>query len=104
MSKLLSASFIRLKKDKFFWIGMAFMAVAGMFIPIMRYMDMRKTQTINNIDNGFFSCAFFIGIVMAVFCSLFIGTEYSDGTIRNKVIVGQKKILFIWQISSLVQW
>lgn len=29
--------------------------------------------------------------VMAVFCSLFIGTEYSEGTIRNKIIIGQKR-------------
>lgn len=92
MSKLLSANFIRLRKDKFFWIGMIFMLAAGISFPVMRYMDMRQTQTINNIDNGFFGCALFIGIVMAVFCSLFIGTEYSDGTIRNKVIIGQKRV------------
>lgn len=92
MRKLLSANFIRLKKDEFLWIGMIFMLVAGIFFPVMRYMDMRQTQTINNIDNGFFGCALFIGIVMAVFCSLFIGTEYSDGTIRNKVIIGQKRV------------
>lgn len=92
MSKLLSANFIRLKKDKFFWIGMIFMLAIGIFFPVMRYMDMRKTHTINYIDNGFFGCALFIGIVMAVFCSLFIGTEYSDGTIRSKVIIGHKRV------------
>ena len=67
------------------------MLAAGIFFPVMRYMDMRQTQTINRIDNGFFGCALFIGIVMAVFCSLFIGTEYSEGTIRNKIIIGQKR-------------
>ena len=91
MSKLLSANFIRLKKDKFFCSGLVFMLAAGIFFPVMRYMDMRQTQTINRIDNGFFGCALFIGIVMAVFCSLFIGTEYSEGTIRNKIIIGQKR-------------
>lgn len=91
MSKILSANFIRLKKDKFFWIGMIFMLAAGILFPVMRYMDMRQTQTINNIDNGFFGCALFIGIVMAVFCSLFIGTEYSDGTMRNKVVIGHTR-------------
>ena len=77
MSKLLSANAIRLKKDRFFWIGMIFMLAAGISFPIMKYIDMRQTQIINHIDNGFFVCALFISIVMAVFCSLFIGTEYS---------------------------
>lgn len=91
MSKLLAASFIRLKKDKIFWIGLFFMFGAGVFFPVMIYTDMKQTGYINNIDNGFFAVALFIGIVTAVFCSLFIGTEYSDGTIRNKVIIGQKR-------------
>ena len=59
MSKLLSANFIRLKKDKFFWSGLVFMLAAGIFFPVMRYMDMRQTQTINRIDNGFFGCSFY---------------------------------------------
>lgn len=91
MSKLLSAAFIRLRKEKSVWISLIFMFAAGIFFPVMRYMDMQKSGNINNIDNGFFACALFIGIVMAVFCSLFIGTEYSDGTIRNKVIIGHKR-------------
>ena len=91
MSKLLSAGFIRLRKDKIFWIALIFMFGAGVFFPVMRYIDMQKSGYINNIDNGFFACALFIGVVMAVFCSLFIGTEYSDGTIRNKVVIGQKR-------------
>ena len=91
MSKLLSAGFIRLRKDKIFWIALIFMLGAGVFFPVMRYIDMQKSGYINNIDNGFFACALFIGVVMAVFCSLFIGTEYSDGTIRNKVVIGQKR-------------
>lgn len=92
MSKLISANYMHLKKDKIFWIGLIFMFAAGIIFPVMRYLDMKRTGTINNIDNGFFGCALFIGIIMAVFCSLFIGTEYSDGTIRNKVIVGQNRI------------
>lgn len=91
MSKLLSASFIRLRKDKIFWIGLIFMFGAGVFFPVMKYMDMRQAGYTNNIDNGFFAASLFIGVVTAIFCSLFIGTEYSDGTIRNKVVIGQKR-------------
>lgn len=55
MSKLLSAGFIRLRKDKIFWIALIFMFGAGVFFPVMRYIDMQKSGYINNIDNGFFA-------------------------------------------------
>ena len=47
MSRLLSASFIRLRKDKLFWIGTLFMVAAGIFIPVMRYMDMQREDVEN---------------------------------------------------------
>lgn len=92
MSKVLAANWMRLKKDKIFWIGMIFMAAAGIFFPIMKYTDMKESGVVNTLDNAFFSCALFIGILSAVFASLFIGTEYSDGTMRNKIVVGQKRL------------
>ena len=78
MSKLLSANFMRLKKDKFFWIGIIFMFAAGVLYPTMIYRDVQKTGIINTVDDAFCGCTLFIGVVMAVFCSLFIGTEYSE--------------------------
>lgn len=91
MTKLLSANFFRLKRNKYFWGCLILMFAAGAFFPVMRYADMLNSGTVNNLDNGFFACALFIGILASVFCSLFIGTEYSDGAIRNKVVVGQKR-------------
>ncbi len=91
MSKLLYANMMRLKKTGSFWVGFLIMLASGVLIPVIRYTDMKKSGYIAILDNGFFGCALFIGIVMAVFCSLFIGTEYSDGTIRNKIVVGQKR-------------
>lgn len=52
------------------------------------------------IDSAFFSVAIYIGIILSVFCSLFIRTEYSDGTIRNKLIVGQKRSAVYFAKSS----
>lgn len=92
MSKLLSANFSGMWKVKIFWIGVAFMAFMGIFMPLMRYNNMRKFETIYSIDGTFFICAIFVGIISAIFCSLFVGTEYSDGTIRNKIIVGHSRI------------
>ena len=70
---------------------MGLMLGAGIFFPIDRYLEMKQTGSIHNIDSGFFGCALFIGILMSVFCSLFIGTEYSDETIRNKIVTGQRR-------------
>lgn len=91
MSRLLVANFMRLKKDPLFWIEIAFMMGIGLFFPILRYATGKKTSTLHFLEDRFFWCALFIGVVMAVFCSLFIGTEYSDGTMRNKIIVGHKR-------------
>ena len=33
-----------------------------------------------------------IGIIIAIFTSLFLGVEYSDGAIRNKISIGHKRI------------
>ena len=43
------------------------------------------------IDGQLFTFAMFIGIVLSTFCGLFLGIEYGDGTIRNKVVVGHKR-------------
>lgn len=87
MNKLLRANFARLKIDKAFWICMVFMFAAGIFGVIQkRINDPGETP-----DQLLFIFPVLIGIVTAAFSSLFIGTEYSDGTIRNKLIVGQKR-------------
>ena len=36
MTKVLSANFMRLKKDNVFWIGLVFMFAAGIFFPVIR--------------------------------------------------------------------
>ncbi len=93
MIKLLSANFVRLKKDKVFWISMILMFCYGVIIALGQYKDSVQygSEAEYNLDNIFFVHAILIGILVAVFCSLFIGTEYSDGTIRNKLVVGHKR-------------
>lgn len=87
MNKLMRANFARLMKDKVFWICIAFMFIAGIFGVVQKYVkDPGETP-----DQLLFIFPVLIGIVTAAFSSLFIGTEYSDGTIRNKLIVGHKR-------------
>ena len=44
------------------------------------------------LEGQFFEYAAFIGILAAAFISLFLGTEYSNGAIRNKVAVGHSRL------------
>ena len=91
MCKLLSADFARMKKNKFFWLGIAFMVFVGIMTPVMNYIDMIQTKNSDTLEGGFFSFSLLIVIVSAIFSGLYLGTEYSDGTIRNKIIVGHKR-------------
>lgn len=91
MNKLLSANFMRLRKEKVFWILFFFMFALGIVFPTIVKIDEMRTGVINSIDKVFGQYAMLIGIIMAVFCSFFVGQEYSDGTIRNKIISGKKR-------------
>lgn len=91
MNKLLSANFMRLRKEKVFWILFFFMFALGIVFPTIIKIDEMRTGIINSIDNAFGQYAIFIGIIMAIFCSFFVGEEYSAGTIRNKIISGKKR-------------
>lgn len=92
MSNLLYANFSRLWKTKMFIIGLGFMFFAGSFLVWKQYGQIRDYGIPVTLENTFFAYTLIISIVSAIFCSLFIGVEYSDGTIRNKIIVGHKRI------------
>ena len=68
------------------------MAAAGIFFPVMTYRDTVQSGIARTIDNAFSQYAMLIGILLAIFCSFFVGTDYSDGTLRNKVVAGKKRI------------
>lgn len=100
MNKLLNAGFMRLRKSKIFLVLSGFMFAFGLYMSIGAYLDMKKYHYVHTLDNVFFNHIMLIGIVIAVFCSLFTGTEYSDGTIRNKLIVGHSRLSIY--ISNLI--
>lgn len=93
MRKLLSANFCRLRRDKVFWI--CFLAMLAYVVLAMLgncHQALQDTTSFQyTLDMFYFVYAFPIGLLIAVFVSLFLGTEYSDGTIRNKLIVGHTR-------------
>ena len=99
MSKLLHAAFRRLWKNKNFWSCMIFMAAMGIITPIIEQINVTHWNRIMPeysfsvvLEEPFFNFCPYIGVVTAVFVSLFMGIEYSDGTMRNKILVGHSRI------------
>lgn len=86
MRKLLSADLRRLWINKAFWVSVILMAcIEGVFLLILSGQDTIPFDII------LFISLIGIGVLTSVFFSLFLGTEYSDGTIRNKLIVGHTR-------------
>ncbi len=80
-----------MKKSVLFWLSMAFMAIAGAVFPLAAYADAQKYGLVYTLEGNFFTSSVFAVILSSVFCSLFIGTDYSSGAIRNKVIAGHSR-------------
>lgn len=99
MNKLLSAEFVRLFKSLIFKLGAVVSAGFGIFAVLVRWLDIKKNAEIyaqlsieySNADGLIFAGGIYIEFVIAVFIGIFVGTEYSDGTIRNKLTVGHTR-------------
>lgn len=88
MSKLLCANFSRLWRSKIFWLCTAAMLGLRVLTIIMNCMHNESGRT---FDEQYFRTLPYFSLCIAVFVSMFMGTEYSEQTIRNKVIVGHSK-------------
>lgn len=91
MSRLLNAGFARLKKNKAFWGNIILMVVLGFMVPVISHVEAQEYGRSVALEEGIFQYVIYMGLLQAVFCSIFVGTEYQDGTIRNKVVVGRKR-------------
>lgn len=102
MHKLLHANFARLWRNKVFWLGAAFMAGAAVLMVVQGRQDaLAHPGEASALDKIFFQYAPLAGGVCAVFTSLFLGTDYSDGTIRNKIAAGHSRSA-VYLANSLV--
>lgn len=88
MSKLLYSGFYRLRKNKALAICLAVSILYTLVVYITQYQNMIQEGTDYPLEPLFFNFLSLTGILVSVFASLFVGTEYSDGTIRNKLISG----------------
>lgn len=121
MGNLLHSNFSRLWKNKIFWLCMS-----GMLIYAVVYMLSASQKTFSSVvgevyilEHYYFQFLVYVGFFFATVTSMFLGTDYSDGTIRNKLIVGHTRanlylanlivifsagllIMCVWFIGALV--
>lgn len=95
MRNLLFSNFFRLSRSKLFRgeiIVMIFSGIIAALGAFAQYKIHLAYGQIITLDKVFFGYSLLIGILTAILSSLFLGKEYSDGTMRNKVICGHRKI------------
>lgn len=91
MRRLLSANLVRMWKSKIFWVLEIISAIAGIVMSGLAVYNTKKIGDSWFLVNGnyyFWLELIYIGVVVALFISFFVGTEYENGTIRNKLSVG----------------
>ena len=94
MSKLLRANFRRLWKSKLFWGFMIFMFLDALDTVITLYQHFNKYgggKELYMSENTLFGQTVAVSIISAIFIGIFIGTEYSNGTMRNKLVIGHSR-------------
>lgn len=91
MRKLLKANFTRLFGDKVFLISCAVMFLVGAGFPLLHYIDVINGGEKWTPDSTCFVFVLLAPILLSLMSGLFVGSEYSDGTMRNKLIVGHKR-------------
>lgn len=99
MKELLSANFFRLRKDKVFKLFIGITILVAVFYVGLGHRNMMIQQSEINMSDGIKSDYFAItinkfivilGLFSAMFVSIFVGKDYSNGTIRNKIVVRKK--------------
>ena len=94
MRKLLAANFNRLWKDRIFWCVLSvvgILSLVNILNSVSSYSAMVEMGYVRTLDDYYFNQAPLMGAFFGLFVSMFLGTEYSDGVIRNKLVIGHKR-------------
>lgn len=97
MRNLLAAGLFRLWRSKSFYATLAVMAAVGAIEPILGYTAMLDlaaggaADAFISLDSRYLLFPFLSGILLSIFCALFVGAEHSDGAMRNKLAAGHRR-------------
>lgn len=92
MHKLLNSESRHLIKSKLFWLEILFFAGFSAFIVIANYSPaVQSSENPIYLDDVFYTLYQIMAFAFVICISMTVGTEYSDGVIRNKLIVGHTR-------------
>lgn len=93
MQKLMNANMFHLRKNKLFLIIIASMLAFNLVNVLNGVRQIRQAmgEFGYTLDHYFFGFLPLAGVFIGSFISLFQGAEYSDGTLRNKLVVGHTR-------------
>ncbi len=92
MQKLLSAGWVRLIRCKALWFAAAATALYEVYQVLSSRTKVGDGWSISySMDGCFFQFAGMVCLAAALVCAFFIGPEYGDGTMRNKLLAGHSR-------------
>ncbi len=94
MNRLLTGNLIRLRKNIIFWLSLVCAMVGPLYTVLNNWYYKNLWDMSMGTDTAFLLIGqdYFFVIALAVIISLFVGTEFSDNTIRNKLIAGHSRV------------
>ena len=91
MRKLLRANFSRLWHDRIFWLLSALMVFLGASMAVINAVNVHREGVVWMMDFSLLTYVTIAPVLTAAFAALFIGSDYSGGTLRNKLIAGHRR-------------
>ncbi len=91
MRNLLRADGRRLWRSTLYRVFCLLTVCYGAAACVLYYRNSRGYEGIGRLDDVLFYSFSMIGVGLAVVLSVHVGTEFSDGTIRNKLVVGRRR-------------
>ncbi len=91
MCKLLRANFYRLRHDRTFRLISALTVFFGALMTVVNAINVRRQGAAWVMDFRLLTSAILCPILNSVLAALFVGSDYSDGTLRNKLIAGHRR-------------
>lgn len=91
MCKLLRANFYRLRHDRTFRLLSALTVFFGVLMTVVNAINVHRQGAAWVMDFRLLTSAILCPILNSVLAALFVGSDYSDGTLRNKLIAGHRR-------------